>query len=420
MPVEPENVKGSSTSPLTGVRVIDLTPALAGPFCTLVLAGLGADVIKVEDPAGGDIARGNAPYVGERGLSLAAEGPEDFSLATLTRSRVKRSITLNLKHPGAATVFKDLVREADVVVENFSSGTADRLGIGYGIAREANPAIIYCSISGFGAGTDSGVRAMDTIIQALSGVMLSSGSPDDPPVRVGVSDGRRPRSGMGGGGDPRSAPAPPSHRAGRPRRRVDARRPDVVCGDRGLGGARAAGAAHAYRSDPSSASSVWPVPLRGRMGGALRPAGEAGRQPVQGDGPADLLDDPRFATRDARVHHDQALTTEIQRWSMQRSTTDVVASLQQAGVPAVPVRSPQEAVQDERVIAREETLPVQHPTLGSIDGLRTTGIPFRLAASRIGFERLAPRLGEHTAELLRDVAGYSTERCRELYEDGAV
>src|ERR1039458_505480 len=100
MPVEPENVKAPSTSPLTGVRVIDLTRALAGPFCTLVLAGLGADVIKVEDPAGGDIARGNAPYVGERGLSLAAEGPEDFSLATLTRSRGKRSIPVQLTHPG--------------------------------------------------------------------------------------------------------------------------------------------------------------------------------------------------------------------------------------------------------------------------------------------------------------------------------
>ena len=110
-----------------------------------------------------------------------------MSLAVLNRCRGKRSITLDLKRPGATQVFADLVRHADIVVENFSSGTADRLGVGYAVARAAaNPAVIYCSISGFGADTNSGVRAMDTIIQALSGVMLTSGAPGEPPVRVGV------------------------------------------------------------------------------------------------------------------------------------------------------------------------------------------------------------------------------------------
>jgi hypothetical protein len=126
------------------------------------------------------------------------------------------------------------------------------------------------------------------------------------------------------------------------------------------------------------------------------------------------------------VHHDQALTTEIQRWGMRRGTADVVASLQQAGVLAAPVRSPQEAVQDERLMAREETLPVQHPTLGSIDGLRRTGISFRLAASRIGFERLAPRVGEHTGELLREAAAQSDagnfrgRSCVSMFRHGTV
>ena len=109
-----------------------------------------------------------------------------MSLAVLNRCRGKRSITLDLKRPGAARVFADLVRHADIVVENFSSGTADRLGIGYAMARAANPAVIYCSISGFGADASTGVRAMDTIIQALSGVMLTSGMPGEPPIRVGV------------------------------------------------------------------------------------------------------------------------------------------------------------------------------------------------------------------------------------------
>ncbi len=173
-------------APLAGIKVIDLTRALAGPFCTLILGGLGADVIKVEDPRGGDISRGNSPYIGPNGLTLAATGPEDISLASLTRLRGKRSVTLNLKHLNARHVFADLVRNADVVVENFTSGTADRLGVGYAAARAANPAIVYCAISGFGADADPGVRAMDTIIQALSGAMLTSGGPEDPPIRVGM------------------------------------------------------------------------------------------------------------------------------------------------------------------------------------------------------------------------------------------
>src|ERR1700722_10258061 len=176
----------SDEGPLAGLRVIDMTRALAGPFCTLVLAALGADVIKVEDPAGGDIARGNAPFLGSDGLSLAATGPDAMSLAVLNRCRGKRSITLDLKHPSAPRVFADLARHADIVVENFSSGTADRLGVGYAAARAANPSVIYCSISGFGADASTGVRAMDTIIQALSGVMFASGTPGEPPVRVGV------------------------------------------------------------------------------------------------------------------------------------------------------------------------------------------------------------------------------------------
>ena len=135
--------------PLDGVTVLDMTVALAGPFATLLLAGLGARVIKIENPAAGDTCRSNAPYLGKNGATLNRENEDDISISALNRLRNKLGVTLNLKAPEAREVFADLVRNADVVVENFSRGTLDRLGVGYAYAREINPRIIYCSINGF-------------------------------------------------------------------------------------------------------------------------------------------------------------------------------------------------------------------------------------------------------------------------------
>ena len=174
--------------PLAGLTVLDLTLALAGPFATFLLAGLGARVIKIENPASPDHCRENAPFIGRNGVSLGRSAPDDVSVAALNRLRGKYAVTLNLKQPGSREVFADLVRQADVVVENFTPGTLDRLGVGYEFARAQNPRIVYCSISGYGAdhATTGSGKAMDSIIQALSGLMMTSGAPADPPVRVGV------------------------------------------------------------------------------------------------------------------------------------------------------------------------------------------------------------------------------------------
>src|SRR5688572_5837979 len=174
--------------PLAGLTVLDLTLALAGPFATLLLAGLGARVIKIENPAAPDPCRQNPPYLGQDGVSLGPHHPDDISVSALIRLRGKYGITLDLKQPDSREVFADLLRHADIVVDNFSAGTLDRLGIGYEFGRDVNPRAIYCSITGFGAsGTAPGTgKAMDSIIQALSGLMMTSGAPGDAPVRVGV------------------------------------------------------------------------------------------------------------------------------------------------------------------------------------------------------------------------------------------
>src|SRR5688572_15932716 len=173
--------------PLAGLTVLDLTLALAGPFATFLLAGLGARVIKVEHPAAPDPCRQNPPYLRPNGVTLGRTGPQDVSVSALNRLRGKYGVTLDLKQPRGREVFADLLRRADIVVDNFSSGTLDRLGIGYDVGRTVNPRAIYCSISGFGAtGMNGTGKAMDSIIQALSGLMMTSGATGDPPVRVGV------------------------------------------------------------------------------------------------------------------------------------------------------------------------------------------------------------------------------------------
>jgi hypothetical protein len=146
------NFPDSETAPrpLENVTVLDLTTALAGPYATFLLACLGARVIKVENPLGPDSCRGNAPYLGQFGLSLTRKNEDDISISALNRLRNKEAITLNLKHPDAREVYADLVRKADMVVDNFSRGTLDRIGVGYEFARQMNPRIIYCSITGFG------------------------------------------------------------------------------------------------------------------------------------------------------------------------------------------------------------------------------------------------------------------------------
>jgi crotonobetainyl-CoA:carnitine CoA-transferase CaiB-like acyl-CoA transferase len=420
MPAEFLAEAGTGEGPLAGLRVIDLTRALAGPFCTLVLAGLGADVVKVEDPDGGDIARGNAPYLGADGLSLARNGPDAMSLAVLNRCRGKRSITLDLKRPGAVQVFLDLVKHADIVVENFSSGTADRLGVGYAATRAVNPAVIYCSISGFGVGASSGVRAMDTIIQALSGVMLTSGAPGDPPVRVGVpmADVLTPVWAVVG------ILAALHRRAAR----GAGEHVDVSM----LGTLTSLVATEDWSAMERLGQQLRTGPTLPRLApfGIYRCADGwvaivAPQDKLVTDlftvmDRQDLSADPRFASRDARVQHEAELTCQIEQWTGARPTADVVARLSAAGVPAAPVRSPQQAVADERVTARDDTLPVEHPTLGRAAGLRTSGIPFRLANARVGFTGPAPRLGEHTAQVLTEMAGYTAEQQAVLRQTGVI
>jgi crotonobetainyl-CoA:carnitine CoA-transferase CaiB-like acyl-CoA transferase len=400
---------------------VDLTIALAGPYATFLLAGLGARVIKVENPSHGDPCRTNAPFVGRDGVTLARTHDDDVSASALNRLRGKLGTTLNLKHPRAGEIFTGLIRHADVVVENFSAGTLDRLGVGYEFARAVNPRIVFCSLSGFGADkTSQGGKAMDTIIQALSGLMMTSGEPSDGPVRVGVPVAdlvaplfgvigilsalqQRERTGIGQHVDVSMLGALTSMVAAEPFDLLER------CGIPQRTGRMVPRLAPfgVYRSLDGWVALCAPTELfaRGVFTAMDRP---------------DLAADPRFETRDARVANVDALNGIIEAFTATRESADLIDRFDRHGVPAAEVRSPREAVRDPRVLRRGETAPLLHPQHGRVADMVGMGVPIVFSEGATGFERPAPDLGEHNDLVYGELLGYSPQAIAALRADGAI
>lgn len=403
-------------TPLGDITVLDLTTALAGPFATLLLAGLGARVIKIENPIGdGDSCRSNAPYLGSEGGTLARRHADDISVSALNRLRNKLGITLNLRHPEGRAIFGDLVRHADVVVENFSRGTLDRLGTGYTFAQQMNPRVVYCSITGYGSEGDPGTgKAMDAIIQALSGVMMTSGGPNDPPVRIGVpfADLTAPlfgvigvlaaihqaqRTGLGQHVDVSMLGVMTMMVSGEP---FDLLERCGVPQRTGLTVPRLAPFGM-YRTRDGYVSIC--APMESFAHALFRAIGRT-----------DLITDPRFARRDDRVINVSELDAVIETFTIARTSAEVVAALDEHGVPAAEVRNPQDAVRDPRVVARGETVPLAHPKYGMVEDVYGMGLPIKFSRAQAGFDQPPPGLGEHNQEVYGGLLGYSPERLEEL------
>ena len=407
--------------PLEGLRVIDLTRALAGPYATLLLAGLGAHVIKVEEPHGGDLARENSPYVGRDGIVVERQHDDDLSVSHLTRARGKYGVSLNLKSPEARSVFEDLVRNADIVVENFTAGTADRLGVGYEAARAVNPRIIYCSLSGFGADDLDGGRAMDVIIQALSGAMFTSGESGQPPVRMGIpiADMLAPVFSVIG----ILAALEQRHRTG-VGQHVDVSMLGALTSFVAIENWSAMAAAGMNARTGLTVQRLSPFGVFECADGyvALVAVHEKmARGLFRAMGQPELGENPRYSSRDVRVANAHDLEALINEWSRSKTTADVVTALEREGVPVAPVRHPEDALVDPRVVARKETMPVAHPAYGSKIDLRTAGVPIQFSGARTGFDKALPvRIGEHNDTIYRDLLGYSDEQIEDLRSAGAI
>ncbi len=395
-----------ATGPLAGMVVLDLTQILAGPMCTMVLADMGADVIKIEKPQGGDDNRRmGPPFI------------KDWSAGFLAVNRNKRSLALDLRSGGGKEVFRRLVKDADAVVENFRPGVMERLGLGYDELSTIKPSLVYCTISGFGStGPARNRGGFDLVAQGVSGLMSITGHPEMPPAKVGVPI------------------------------------TDLTAGLYGANGVMAA-YIHALKTgegqivdtslmEAGIAYTVWessvyfaegeiPGPLGSahrvsapyqalrtrngylNLGAATQPTWE---QLCSAIGREDLVEDDRFRAPWDRKAREQELAELLEESFTTHDTEHWLELLESAGVVAGPIYNMEQVYQDPQVLAREMLVETHDPELGTI---RNIGVPVKLSATPGKIRRRAPALGQHSIEVLLE-NGFAREEVDSLLVDGVV
>lgn len=392
---------------LAGLRVIELSRVLAGPYCTQLLADLGAEVIKVEHPTGGDETRAWGP-------PFAPGGESAYYLSV---NRGKRSVALDLKDPDARALAAELCVGADVVVENFRAGTAARFGLGYEDVAAANPGIVYCSITGFGSDREPpGRPGYDFVAQAESGLMAITGAADGEPTKVGVAL----VDVLAGLNAAAAVLAALNERASTGR----GRRLEVSLVDSALAAlVNVASGALVTGEEPRRYGNAHPniVPYQPFRAADGYVAVAAPNDPLyvrmcEAIGRPELGSDERFLTNPDRVRNRDALVPDLERTFGERPADEWVAALDAAGVPAGKVRGVREAFDALADAGRAATAPVQHPTSGPLDLVRP---PWLVDGAPLSPDGPPPLLGEHTAEVLREL-GRSEEDIAELGARGAI
>lgn len=394
------------SGPFAGVRVLDLSRILSGPYCTMVLADFGAEVIKVERPGAGDDTRHwGPPFVG---------GESGYFLSI---NRNKKSITVDMSTPEGREIIYRLARTADVAIENFRPGTADRLGIGYERLRQENPSIIYCSISGFGqTGPYRDRPGYDALAQAMSGMMAITGEPDGPPMKHGMSI-----ADIGAGMWAVFAIAAALYHR---ERTGEGQAIDVSLLDAQLSWLTyAAGNYFASGTNPGRYGSAHPnivpyQPFATADGYIMLAVGNdrLWQQFCQAAGRPELADQPGFRTNAERVTNRAEVVATVAAIMAQRTTAEWMEVLERVGVPAGPINTVEQILRDPHVLAREMVVTLQHPTAGEV---KTVGIPAKLSDTPGTVRSAPPLLGQHTDEILAEL-GYDAAAIADLRERGIV
>jgi succinate--hydroxymethylglutarate CoA-transferase len=399
---------------LDGIRVLDLTRAMAGPYCTMILGDLGADVIKVERPGRGDESRGwGPPFVGPPTDSAPGE-----SAYFLSVNRNKRSLTVNLKSEAGLEIMHRLIEKSDILVENFRTGVLDKMGLGQGDARDKNPALIYCSISGYGrTGPFAERPGYDVIIQAEGGMMGITGPVKGPPSRVGVpivdiTSGMfaansilaalysRTRTGKGQHidislFDTQTAlltnVAANYLIGGEPPKRLGNDHPNLA----------------PYAAFP--ANDKWFV-----IGVANETQWERFCDVIE---KPDLKTDPHFSTNSKRVEHREELSELLENIFSTHKAEDWLESFTQAGLPCGPINDVREVFEHPQVVPRQLIIETDHPSAGR---LKLSGFPYKLSNTAPTLRLPPPRLGEHNKEVLVDLLGFTPDDVENLRQENVI
>jgi crotonobetainyl-CoA:carnitine CoA-transferase CaiB-like acyl-CoA transferase len=403
-----------SRKALDGVKVLAFEIQVAGPYCTMMLADQGADVIKIERPEGGDTARGGAPKVkNERG--------ETQSGYFLRFNRNKRSVTLNLKHEQGRNLFADLAAKSDVVVENFRPGLLDDMGIGYKALSERNPGLIYACISGFGSmegylGPYSKRPAYDIVAQAMGGLMNTCGQADGPPTWLGVALGdivsgmnaayaitlalfERTRTGRG--------------------QYIDISMYDTIIGLAERSVTAYSLTQHVLQRGREPYMAPWgPFECQdGWIGVIVATEGDWAKFCQAIERP-DLVGREGATSGPERAKNMSGWLGEIiNDWFKKQTKAGATSKLLAAALPIGPVQNAQEIYDDPQIAARKLLIDVPDPVLGSV---KLVGPVAKLSASPEPLTRPAPLLGEHNAEVLMEMLGYTKEQVGRLEEDGVI
>jgi len=390
----------TTQSALSGMVVLDLTQIMAGPFCTMVLADMGADVIKVEKPNGGDDNRRmGPPFI------------KDWSAGFLALNRNKRSLAADLRNEAGQAMFKRLVEGADAVVENFRPGVMDRLGLGYETLAAIKPSLIYCSVSGYGnTGPDATKGGFDLVAQGVSGLMSITGHPGMPPAKVGVpitdiSAGLLSANGI-------LCAYIHSLKTGQ------GQQVDTSLMEAGI-------AYTVWESSVYFAGGEIPGPLGSahrvsapyqalrtsdgylNIGAATQPTWE---QLCRAIGLEVLIDDPRFLLPGDRKAHEDELAALLEETFTADTTSNWLKMLEDAGVVAGPIYNMDQVYKNPQVLARKMLVDLEDPDLGTIHNI---GIPVKLSATPGQIRTRAPMLGEHSSEVLLE-RGFSQAEVDDL------
>lgn len=392
--------------PLSGMKVVELAHIMSGPVCGMMLADMGADVVKVEKVPDGDDSRRFSPIL-----------PSGESASFMIVNRNKRGIGLNLKSEGGREVLKRLLSEADVVTENYRAGTMEKFGLGYDTLKELNPGLIYCAISGFGRTGPFGEKGgFDLIAQGMSGMMSMTGEEGREPVKAGspvadINSGILAALGI-------AAAYVQKLRTGR------GQMVDTSLFEAGL--QQMFWPAASYLADGtilpkmgSANSTSAPYQVFKTSDGWIN-IGAANQSNYERlldvlDAPQ-LASDPRFTTNALRLQHREALVAILNEQLVRRSTDEWMAQFDRIGLPAGPVLDIAAALAHPQTIAREMVVETDHPLAGKVRGL---GLPIHFSDAKRAGNRPAPLLGEHTREVLME-SGYSATDVDRLIEEKAV